>query len=136
MPRFVEGDFVLTAQMLSRASKLAVQWKGPKSIVKALKDLIAHAMRAEGGHLVSKLLKCRIGPATHAWEIQVEWVGLDPLEASWEPATVIYEDVPALVQRFVERTDSAATRAMWASLTKTSTARKQYKSQRRRKGRQ
>ncbi|POM71351.1 CRN2-like protein [Phytophthora palmivora] len=78
-------------------------------------DLIAHAMHAEGGHLVSKLLKCRMGPDTHAWEIQVEW------------------DIPALVQRFVERTDSTAARAMWASLTKTSTARKKSKSQRRRK---
>ncbi|KAE9025826.1 hypothetical protein PR002_g11067 [Phytophthora rubi] len=98
-------------------------------------DLVAQAMHADGGHLVSKLVKCRMGPETHTWEIQVEWIGLDPLEASWEPATIIYEDVPELVKRFVLRANSDAAQAMWASLTKTPAARQKSKPQRRRKGR-
>ncbi|KAE9076591.1 hypothetical protein PF006_g28099 [Phytophthora fragariae] len=170
MALFTEGDFVLTAHVLSLANKLAVQWKGPKRIVKALsdyvfevldlmapfaisthhasrlkfyadasrnvtEDLVAQAMHADGGHLVSKLVKCRMQPETHTWEIQVEWIGLDPLEASWEPATIIYEDVPELVKRFVLRANSDAAQAMWASLTKTPAARQKSKPQRRRKGR-
>ncbi|KAE9206095.1 hypothetical protein PF005_g13139 [Phytophthora fragariae] len=98
-------------------------------------DLVAQAMHADGGHLVSKLVKCRMQPETHTWEIQVEWIGLDPLEASWEPATIIYEDVPELVKRFVLRANSDAAQAMWASLTKTPAARQKSKPQRRRKGR-
>ncbi|KAE8951062.1 hypothetical protein PR002_g33089 [Phytophthora rubi] len=88
-------------------------------------------MHADGGHLVSKLVKCLMGPETHTWEIQVEWIGLDPLEASWEPATIIYEDVPEFVKRFVLRANSDAAQAMWASLTKTPAARQKSKPQRR-----
>ncbi|EGZ22213.1 hypothetical protein PHYSODRAFT_314006 [Phytophthora sojae] len=57
-------------------------------------DLLDHVHYATGGHLVDKLLEVRHGPDDY--EIKVQWIGLDPLEASWEPATVILEDVPKL----------------------------------------
>ncbi|ETK84859.1 hypothetical protein F441_10400 [Phytophthora nicotianae CJ01A1] len=91
MPHFTEADFVLAAQVLSRANKLAVQWKGIKRIVKVTfsrfkpfelsthhasrlkfyadasrdvtEDLIAQAMHAEGGHSVSILSSVELVPS-------------------------------------------------------------------------
>lgn len=77
-------------------------------------DLITQAFHAEGGHLVSRLVKCHIGPEFHVWEDLFERIGLDPLEASWEPATVILEDLPkAFVQH--HPTDDSA-KSMWRDL--------------------
>lgn len=133
-----EGDFVLVAQVFSRINKLAIQWKGPKRVVKVLSDhifevqhltppykinthhasrlrfyadanrdltegLIAQALHAEGGHFVSRFVKCHTGPEFHVWEVVVEWIGLDPLKASWEPATFILEDVPDLLKAFAQQ---------------------------------
>ncbi|KAE8964990.1 hypothetical protein PR003_g30136 [Phytophthora rubi] len=55
-------------------------------------DLLDHVHHGAGGHLVEKLLDCRKGPDDY--ELKVQWVGLDPLEASWEPARVMLEDIP------------------------------------------
>ena len=134
---FVEGDFVLVGQVLQRANKLAVQWRGPQRVVRACsdhvfevqelvepfavakhhaarlkfyadasrgvtEDLTAHALHAQGGNLVEDLLACRLGAESQQWEIQVKWTGLDVLEASWEPADIINEDVPKLVKKFVD----------------------------------
>lgn len=35
-------------------------------------DLIAHALHGEGGHLVDKLLECRLGQVAQQWEIHVQ----------------------------------------------------------------
>lgn len=153
MVNFEIGDFVLVAQVTGRVNKLAVHWRGPRRIVRALtdyvfevqdlsapfqitthhasrlrlyaekdrevtEDLVAQAMHGDGGHLVAKILQCRLGQESHVWEIQVEWVGLDPLEASWEPAQILYEDVPQLVERFViGQPTNAPAHVMWSWLT-------------------
>ncbi|KAE9199049.1 hypothetical protein PF004_g19375, partial [Phytophthora fragariae] len=52
-------------------------------------DLQEQAIYGEGGHLVEALRDCRLSPDTHLWEILVKWIGLDDIEASWEPAEVI-----------------------------------------------
>ena len=38
LPKFAEGDFVLVGQVLSKANKLALAWRGPRRIVRALND--------------------------------------------------------------------------------------------------
>ena len=40
LPTFHEGDFVLTAAVTPTANKLALQWKGPKRIVRAVNDYV------------------------------------------------------------------------------------------------
>ena len=65
-------------------------------------DLFDAALFGDGGHLVQKLVACRYNTQKKEYEIQVQWASLDSLEASWEPATVIYEDVPVLVERLIQ----------------------------------
>ncbi|CCI10398.1 unnamed protein product [Albugo candida] len=54
-----------------------------------------------GGHLVQKFLECRINPDTHQWEVLVQWISLDVADNSWEPASILQEDVPKLFRRWV-----------------------------------
>jgi len=72
-------------------------------------DLLDHVAYVEGGHLVEELRDCRFNRATKQWDIQVKWMGLDELETSWEPAAVIAEDVPALVQAYVKAKSKEST---------------------------
>jgi transposase InsO family protein len=67
-------------------------------------ELTEQAIHGEGGHLVEAIRACRLSPDTHQWEVHVKWFGLDEVEASWEPAEVIQEDVPVLFSRFVDET--------------------------------
>uniref|UniRef100_H3H555 Reverse transcriptase n=1 Tax=Phytophthora ramorum TaxID=164328 RepID=H3H555_PHYRM len=144
--KFSEGDFVLAATATGRSGhKLALVWRGPKRILKALNDYtfevqdiiepfavtIRHASRlqlyrdaargrveelqeqaiyGEGGHLVEALLDCRLSPDSHRWEVFVKWFGLDDIEASWEPADIIKQDVPGLFQVFVDDQPEARSR--------------------------
>jgi transposase InsO family protein len=73
-------------------------------------ELMEQAIYGEGGHLVECIQDCRKSPATHQWEVLIKWYGLDDVEASWEPAEVIKEDVPVLFQRFVDADPSDAKR--------------------------
>ena len=57
-------------------------------------DLTDYVAYANGGHLVSRFLDCRINPDNHQLEVLVQWIGLDDTENSWEPASVLLEDVP------------------------------------------
>lgn len=81
----------------------------------AVEDMIEQAIHGEGGHLVDALLACRLSPATHRWEVQVKWIGLDEIEASWEPAETIKHDVPVLFQKFVDAVPQDRARASMAT---------------------
>jgi hypothetical protein len=82
-----------------------------------VEELEEQAIHGEGGHLVEAIRACRLSPSTHQWEVQVKWYGLDEVEASWEPAEVIQEDVPLLFQRFVgDQPDDPDRRRMTAAL--------------------
>ncbi|OWZ24728.1 hypothetical protein PHMEG_000162 [Phytophthora megakarya] len=116
------NDYIFEVQNISpsfeesthHASRLRFYAESGRDVTE---DLIEQAMHGDGGHIVSKLLRCRIGADSHVWEIEVEWVGLNPLEASWEPAAIMYEDVPGLIKKFVRQqsADSEA-HAMLAAL--------------------
>ncbi|GMF44649.1 unnamed protein product [Phytophthora fragariaefolia] len=109
-----------------RGNKLALVWRGPKRIVRALNDytfevheitsrlqlyrdatrgrfdeLQEQTIYGEGGHLVEALDQRCLSPATHHWEIKVKWFVLDEIEASREPAEMMNEDVHALFDAFV-----------------------------------
>jgi hypothetical protein len=65
---------------------------------------------------VEELKACKVSPSTQRWEILVKWYGLDDVEASWEPAETIKEDVPVLFQAFLNaHPDDADRRALAAA---------------------
>ncbi|KAL0592519.1 hypothetical protein ABG067_000083 [Albugo candida] len=66
-----------------------------------LEDLQDYVVYANGKHLVQKFLECRINPDKHHWDVLVEWIGLDVAENSWEPASILPEEVPLLFKRWV-----------------------------------
>jgi hypothetical protein len=80
-------------------------------------DLVDQALHSQGGHMVERIVDCRIGPNSHDWEVLIEWVGLDPAEASWEPAKIIYEDIPKIVQKWCCRQkENLKVQQMWNKL--------------------
>jgi transposase InsO family protein len=80
-------------------------------------DLIEQAQHSQGGHYVESIVDCRIGPNSHDWEMQIKWVGLDPEEASWEPAKIIFEDIPKIVELWCDQQkDNPKVQAMWNTL--------------------
>ena len=88
-------------------------------------DLVAQALHGDGGHLVEAFLGCRVSAATQEYEVHVQWIGLDAVEASWEPAAAIFEDVPVLLKRFVDANpNDARVQDMWQSVQPPSSASK------------
>ncbi|KAG2778310.1 hypothetical protein PC129_g11345 [Phytophthora cactorum] len=80
-------------------------------------DLLSHALHGEGGHLAEALVNCRLSSVSKQWEVFVQWIGLDPEEACWEPAEIIYEDVPKIVWAFVASSaQDHLVRRMWTHL--------------------
>ncbi|KAJ0392116.1 hypothetical protein ATCC90586_011506 [Pythium insidiosum] len=49
----------------------------------------------------------RMNRASGLWELNVAWRGLEDCENSWEPASSIAHDVPALVRAYIDETDAA-----------------------------
>ncbi|KAF0707151.1 hypothetical protein AaE_013747 [Aphanomyces astaci] len=67
-------------------------------VTQALTDHVAYV---EGGHLVECFLDCRFDRPTHSWMLRVKWLGIDILEASWEPAADMATDVPVIVAAYL-----------------------------------
>jgi hypothetical protein len=66
---------------------------------------------------VERIVDCRIGPNSHDWEVLIEWVGLGPAEASWEPARIIYEDIPKIVEKWCcQQKENQKVQQMWNTL--------------------
>nr|CCA27447.1 AlNc14C536G12088 [Albugo laibachii Nc14] len=71
-------------------------------------DLKDYVVYANGGNLVSQFLECPLNPDNHQWEVLVQWIGLDDTENSWEPASLLMEDVPTLLRKWVNTEPKAA----------------------------
>ncbi|ETV63741.1 hypothetical protein H257_19327, partial [Aphanomyces astaci] len=69
-------------------------------VTQALTDHVAYV---EGGHLVECFLDCRFDRPTHSWMLRVKWLGIDILEASWEPAADMATDVPVIVAAYLRK---------------------------------
>ena len=59
-------------------------------------------------HEVQSLGAIRFNETLLRWEVQVVWLGLEPSEATWEPAANVWEDVPAIFKSFVAKALKAA----------------------------
>ena len=63
-------------------------------------DFLAQVAHNSEGFEVEALEDVRYVSATQSYEILVKWRGLQSVENSWEPASVLFEDVPVLFKRF------------------------------------
>ncbi|KAF4035524.1 Calponin homology domain-containing proteinromo [Phytophthora infestans] len=123
-----ENDYTFQVQDLvapytitvHHASRLKLYRNSQREVTE---DILAHIHHGAGGHIVERLLDCRKGPEDY--ELNVQWVGLDPLEASWEPARVMIEDIPKLVASYVAAHPKHKTlQAMWKALAPAAPQRK------------
>lgn len=64
-------------------------------------DWKAYVVYANGGHLVRSFLDCLLNLDNHQWEVLVQWIRSDDTENSWEPASILVEDVPNLLWKWV-----------------------------------
>ena len=135
LPKFTEGDFVLVARSDFHAGeKLALRWRGPRRIIKALNDhvyqvedlrngiieeahvsslkfykdssldkeaIMPHVLSSETGMPVSRLL--RLLDTEDGIKVLVRWKGLPDTEDSAEPLQNVYEDVPQLLLKLLNR---------------------------------
>jgi hypothetical protein len=79
------------------ASRLKRYAEQDREVSQDLKD---HIIFADGGHLVENVRACR--KLDQEWQLQIKWAGLQEEEVSWEPAKVIADDLPALVNKFCQ----------------------------------
>lgn len=135
LPTFTEGDYVLVARdEFFAGEKLALRWRGPRRIVKAISDYVfevedlrtglseeihgcrlkfyhdpslnteavmSHVLSSETGMVVSRLMRLE----EHDDELYavVRWKGLPHSEDTVEPIEKIYQDVPKMLERLLNR---------------------------------
>ena len=63
-------------------------------------DFLAQVAHNSEGFEVETLEDVRYVSATQSYEILVKWRGLQAVENSWEPASVLFEDVTVIFKRF------------------------------------
>ncbi|KAF4147751.1 Chromo (CHRromatin Organization MOdifier) domain [Phytophthora infestans] len=63
-------------------------------------ELLLHIAHNSEGHVVDSLLEARYNRQEKRHQIKVRWQGFDSAEDSWEPATNLFQDVPAAVKGF------------------------------------
>ncbi|ETM52892.1 hypothetical protein L914_03557, partial [Phytophthora nicotianae] len=64
-------------------------------------DLLRHVAHNSEGLVVDTFLSTRYNTNEKRHELLVHWRCLDTVEDSWEPATVLLQDVPVAVKAFV-----------------------------------
>jgi len=95
---FIVEDLRDGALSTHHASRLKFFAAKDLLVTQELKDHIAYV---EGGHLLEEMLGCRYDRATKQWQIKIKWLGLDLVEASWEPAVDIATDVPKAMAAYL-----------------------------------
>lgn len=68
-----------------------------------LEEVKKQACHSEVRMEVKSFTRLRYDAAKARWELEVHWLGMEPADATWEPATVMLEDVPVLFRNFVAR---------------------------------
>jgi len=140
LPNFAEGDYVLLAREdFFKGEKLALRWRGPRRIIKALNDyvyqvedlrngqteeahgsrlkfyrdaeldtkvIMSHVLSSETGMPVARLLKLTDEP--DGMKVIVRWKGLPHSEDSAESLEHVYEDVPQMLLRLLQRKNTPA----------------------------
>ena len=102
------NNIVYTVEDLQTGSRDDVQASRLKLYHDASLDtavVMAHVLGSGTGRVVSRLL--RIGEREDGLYIVVRWKGLSESEDTTEPVRRVYEDVPGLVLRLLNRKNNA-----------------------------
>ena len=65
-------------------------------------ELIEYILDAQAGFEVSRLHSLRFNTVLKQWEILTSWFGFESDADSWEPVSMLLEDCPTLVKKFVK----------------------------------
>ena len=68
-------------------------------ITEALKEHVTYHI---SNYEIERLLDVRKDRVTGQWQFQVRWSGFGDTEATWEDASVLVEDAPAIVAEFLD----------------------------------
>ncbi|ETI29963.1 hypothetical protein F443_22918 [Phytophthora nicotianae P1569] len=110
MAQFDVGDFILYADVwqhnraklrVKEAHASRLNFYADNSSLAVTEDLLRHVAHNSEGHVVDTFLSTRYNTNEKRHELLVHWRGLDTVEDSWEPATVLLQDVPVAVKAFV-----------------------------------
>ncbi|ETV77529.1 hypothetical protein H257_08467 [Aphanomyces astaci] len=102
--QFDVGDFLLYVTcgrfhtMAWTSNRLKFYADDPLDVTEELLRRIAHSAE---GHVVDQFLDFRYYDRLAAFEVCVRWRGLQEIEASWEPADNLLEDIPTEFKRYV-----------------------------------
>ncbi|ETO81712.1 hypothetical protein F444_04040 [Phytophthora nicotianae P1976] len=93
------GNTLERSSAEAHASRL--NFYADNSSLAVTEDLLRHVAHNSEGHVVDTFLSTRYNTNEKRHELLVHWRGLDTVEDSWEPATVLLQDVPVAVKAFV-----------------------------------
>ncbi|ETW02077.1 hypothetical protein H310_05685, partial [Aphanomyces invadans] len=80
---------------LHHTSRLKLTTEASRDVAE---DLLKQVVHGDSWFHVEALKEIR--DYAGRFEVRVQWQGLDETEASWEPATTLYGDVPVLIRRW------------------------------------
>jgi hypothetical protein len=95
-----EVEHVVTGKTLTVHASRLKYYHDPSLGTK--EDLVDH-VAAQGQTLdVEALINHRWSTTINDYEVKVQWLGLEPIEASWEPLGSIASDVPKIVNKYAQ----------------------------------
>ncbi|KAG2770790.1 hypothetical protein PC129_g22578 [Phytophthora cactorum] len=115
------ADYYFTVEHLVNESTMDVHPSRLKyyadDSLKVTEELLDH-IASQGTLLaVDAIVEHRVNPDMQAYEVKVKWLGLETIEASWEPLKTMSEDVPQLLLQYAnEAKDDALLRAVASAI--------------------
>ncbi|ETV67421.1 hypothetical protein H257_16396 [Aphanomyces astaci] len=107
--QFDVANFVLYVDVWSIShSKLSVTWPHSNRLkfyaddpLDVTEELLRHIAHNADSHVVDQFLDCRYNDRLAVFEVCVRWRGLQEIEASWEPAANLLENIPTEFKHYV-----------------------------------
>jgi Integrase core domain/Integrase zinc binding domain/Chromo (CHRromatin Organisation MOdifier) domain len=93
-------DLLTTHQSVVHANRLKFYADSQLDVTESILDTAAH--NDPHFQTVVKLLNLRFNPDSAQYEVQAQWRGFDYEEPTWEPMVNLREDIPDMLESFLE----------------------------------
>ncbi len=93
-------EFINKKHSLVHANRLKFYADSKLNVTEELLDTIEH--NAPHYNTINRLLDLRRNPITGDFEVKAEWKGFDYEEPDWEPFDILQEDVPEMLEEFLQ----------------------------------